>query len=78
MSRRKSTTKEPDRLIGERVKQARQEAGETLDTLAVQLGHGITALWAKEKGNSSFTAYQFYRLAKHFKKPMHWFTQDID
>ena len=59
--------------LGQRLKEARLEAGLTLTDAARRAGIELTSVWRYEAGQREPMAHVIYALAKVYRKPVEWF-----
>lgn len=64
------------RILGERLRVAREEAGLSQDQVAQHLDLPRPAISLFERGQRRVEALELARLAKLFKKPLSYFTDD--
>ena len=63
----------PAAEFGQRLKEARLEAGLTLIDAARRAGVELTSVWRYEAGQREPMAHVIYALAKVYRKPVEWF-----
>jgi transcriptional regulator with XRE-family HTH domain len=70
---------EPGKLIGQKIKRAREAEGLTQPELGERLGESLSKSWSRqavflaEKGDRSFAAEELYALAIALNRPIHYF-----
>lgn len=69
---------ELDLKIGQRVMEARLQAGMTRSEISRELGISHQQFEKYEKGMNRISASSLYILSKYFDRPMSWFTEYLD